>query len=238
MQILFLSTKYADDSNALASAAVKAGYDVRRLDYRDMDQVAEALKQGHSVSVFLGWLWSEALMERGVHFIQPSDRLLFDLDPASELRRAIKETSLGQVKTEHQIFIKPLNGKEFDGQVVDQAGLDFWLSVAGDIPVIQSEVVEIVSEYRFFVLDKQVVAASFYKGEAQEQEAATALAETLAKRVATHTYALDIGLMKDGSPLVIEANPVHQSGIYQADPHAILPCLQVSLAGKGTTAQT
>lgn len=103
-----------------------------------------------------------------------------------------------------------------------------------------SDVVEFVSEARFFVARQRISARSVYRvdediwGGTQfarlDTSAELRAMETLAAQVAEHVpgppgYVLDVGITTDGEPLVIEANPAWSSGPYDADPAGVLEAI-------------
>lgn len=127
------------------------------------------------------------------------------------------------------------------GDSLTQSGL------SKNVTVQLSETVEFGTEARFFVADRTIVAASLYKIDSEivwgseEFEPAAANVMTLveftrlkqfAESVVTDSrvdqppgWVLDVGMMSDGEPAVVEANAAWSSGPYDCESHSVLEAI-------------
>jgi len=225
MSHLFLGTRYTDDSIKFFNSAVEAKMPTSRLSFQQTDQVMGSLAVGEDTYVYMGWLWTERLKELGVKFEEPDDKLLLTL-PEEYTQRNIELTTLQGEYTES--FIKPLNGKSFDGLVINEEQWEDLKYIHGPIDILRASIVDFVSEYRFFIVEGVIVTMTHYLKEADRMSCALRLAERVVPRIEGFNYVLDVGITREGIPLVVEANPIHQSSIYNANAGRILPGLKVS----------
>jgi hypothetical protein len=135
-----------------------------------------------------------------------------------------------------RLFIRPDSGaKIFTGLAVEEGSDSFELqsmrqltSVTDDTLVLIAPAQDIGSEYRFYIVNGEVITASRYM-EAGKPSPGTDVDEhclALAKRVAglpwqiDLAYTCDIGLFVEygvASPKVVELNALSTSGLYQCD---------------------
>ncbi len=133
--------------------------------------------------------------------------------------RRIWETTLAEVHSlaDVPVFVKPLQvGKAFDGHVV-RAFRDLIQTAAfpDDLPVLASEPVNFVSEYRAFVLRREFVSIKHYKGDFRVfPDVAVFDAALAAYETAPVAYSLDFGVTDDRRTLLIETNDAHSLGGY------------------------
>jgi hypothetical protein len=148
------------------------------------------------------------------------------LHPAPpELRRfygrRIWETTLAEVR-QHQrpIFLKPLRAhKLFDGHVRRRELDDISRTahLEEELPVLASEVVTFVSEWRCFVREGQCVGARPYRGDYRDPVPDMSLVEPCIAafgRAAPAGYSLDLGRTIEGKTLVVEVNDGFSLGSY------------------------
>lgn len=107
-------------------------------------------------------------------------------------------------------------------------------------PVLLSEPVEWSAEFRYFVLDGEVVAGSPYLAHgrpvwrrtgtpAPVPAAGRAVAERLCAAMADRlppALVVDVGLIEERGWAVVEFNPVWSAGLLSSDPRAVLPALR------------
>lgn len=130
-------------------------------------------------------------------------------------------------------FVKPAKTKLFTGFVWhelaldsaysehDQEQLQALRSLPPDTMVWVSEPVRFLSEWRFYVLDGDIVSASRYDSDGAD-EAPSPNAEVVAEGIralraspgAPVSWALDAGVLDDGSTVVVEINDAWAIGLY------------------------
>jgi len=140
--------------------------------------------------------------------------------------RRVWPTTLGDVRqrfageSTEPVFVKPLAlAKEFAGLVLKkQSDLSRVQHLEDDLPLQGSEVVEFVSEWRYFVLRGVVVEVSHYKGNCFIHPDAATVRQAVAEYTGPPAaYGLDFGVTTDGKTLLIEANDGFAFGCYGLD---------------------
>ncbi|WP_435833204.1 ATP-grasp domain-containing protein [Kitasatospora purpeofusca] len=127
-------------------------------------------------------------------------------------------------------FLKPPADKLFAARVYpDGSGLPGPDALDDDTPVLVSDVVAFAVEYRLFVLDGAVRAASRYAADGGlavspevPPDALAFAADVLAAGGLPSAVVVDVGRLADGTWAVVEANPAWASGGYACDPEAVL----------------
>jgi hypothetical protein len=159
-------------------------------------------------------------------------------------------------------FVRPLDdSKVFPGSVIDGAEFKAWReavvaiqdefsTLTGDTEILIAPVQEIECEFRFFVIDKQVVTGSQYRefgytrkrrvnmdGQNEDSRANRALAfarQMVARWCPAKHFVLDVcmvGMM--GTPKVVEINSLTSAGFYACDTRAIVMALHEWMKQKG-----
>lgn len=129
-------------------------------------------------------------------------------------------------------FIRPdADSKAFDGAVYDAGGLaraTAALRDADSMPVVVAAPIQVDAEWRFFVIDGEIVACSEYRrwGEPSIEGAVPYAAIDLAAELAARwspapVYCLDLAATESRIG-VVEANCFNAARFYGADGHAIL----------------
>ncbi|MFN8376477.1 MAG: ATP-grasp domain-containing protein [Anaerolineae bacterium] len=238
MPTLILSPRYTPDSAALWKAALSIGWSVERLEsYR----VPEHL-QGEDFVIYGEGLFARIVAESlALALLEPPHDWLAGV-PIASLQRRLQFTTLVQARAEFQppLFVNPGDSsKSFDARVYQQqselpAG-DDWDDT---MPVIVSEPVSWLVEYRCFLLDGKAAALSVYKraeqtidnawnAPPQELEEARQFCNRLASSVhLPPSVVLDVGKIADRGWAVVEANPSWASGIYGCDVLEVLKVIQ------------
>lgn len=179
--------------------------------------------------------------EFGIGLLEPDDAWLPWLGRRFT-GRSIKAATLGEARLlRGPAFVKPPSAKSFparvysDGSHLPREGGE----LTPDTPVLISEVVTLVAEYRLFLLDGELTTASRYAvhgqldagpldGDPRERDV-RAFAKTLAcwRHTLPSGVVVDIGLARD--PLtgrerwvVVEANMAWFAHCYTADPDRVL----------------
>jgi hypothetical protein len=239
MPTLILSPRYSDDSIALRRAAIALGWDVMRLaswrcpdDFEPEDPVLHAEP-----------LFNTAVAEQlGLTVIEPPEDFLVRL-PREYVGRDVRLTTAAEARAlAGPVFLKPPNQKTFPAKVY-ASGAELADMPDGD-PVLTSEPVEWVAEFRFFVRERKVRAWSPYwlngavarNGDEWVVEpnlaaATRSLVDRLLDdpRVDTPAaLALDAGVIRGIGPAIVEANTASGAGIYGCDPRDVLDVLRAA----------
>lgn len=165
--------------------------------------------------------------------------------PQEYLGRKVEFMNLGRAMELKEIkFIKPADDKVFDARVYARVYAPGSLCPREIIPrdttpVLVSDPVNFVSEYRRFVRDKKVTTCSCYimNGEINEPKnwfkgseiVAAHLTNLLERDIITSEAAvIDLGYLDSGELVVIESNQAWASGIYGCDLAGVLEVLEVA----------
>lgn len=173
----------------------------------------------------------EALRCMNVPLPEPLD---YPVSLTRYLRREPKRTTMGAVRNSvHPVFVKPIAHKEFTGLIYrkgDPAARRAVVNVSSDCPVwVCDGILPPMSEYRVFVLDREIVGVKHYKGDwefAPERCEVESAVRDYSEAPAA--YALDFGVyMSDGpdrwtpdhnNSVLIEANDAFALGSYGLEP--------------------
>jgi len=165
----------------------------------------------------------DAFRKRGIRPVAPLD-IPRVLEPFCE--RRIEHTTLRQLLNSNPsfpIFVKPDGqGKLFDGTVVTNAyELELFKHYDSlDMDVIASEVIQILSEHRAFVIDRKIVDVRKYKGAYGTHPKLEVIENSISVWDDQHVaYCLDFGVTHDGKTVLIEANDAYALGTYGLDPY-------------------
>lgn len=118
-------------------------------------------------------------------------------------------------------FIKPASDiKAFTGYVVDDPRMiPLWSNNYAGTIVVQ-DVVDIVSEYRVYITNNQILGMKHYQGDYfkyPNPEIIHACKE-IGDKLNYHSYVLDFGVLSDGSTILIEPNDAFAIGDYGLEP--------------------
>jgi len=145
---------------------------------------------------------------------------------AEQLGRRVWRTTLGEVRgLETPVFLKPaLDDKAFHGHVRNAGGADASLTAYfGDgFEVLCSEVIDLVSEWRCFIVDGRPIDARQYKGSFRTPQPDYSVLDECLSRFSTapRGYALDLGVTAGGATLLVEVNDGYSLGSYGLGPAA------------------
>lgn len=237
MPTLVLSPRHSADDQALWRAAVQEGWDVVR-------PVGWRFPEGTRIAdpvVYMEPLMAPFIAQQiGVTIPELPNDWLPSL-PEQHRRRKVRLATVADARKEPcPFFLKPPNDKSFAAFACESHS-----DIPGDLedgqPVLISEVVRCEEEFRCFVADRQVVAASIYlKDGVLQKESGYECDEDDLKRAwdfaqsvcdDTHVWlppgvVIDMGRLGDGSWAVVEANAAWGSGIYGCDPVEVLMVLR------------
>lgn len=235
MPTLILTPRFTEDTQALWQAAVRLGWQVERLSsWRIPDHI-----KGIAEPV----LYSEALFgptlgeQIGLLLANPPEDWLVQL-PFEYRKRNIILTTLGEARAHPgPAFIKPPNDKSFPASVY--SGSELPQEYEDAMSVLISDVVHWDSEFRCFILDRQLMTFSLYArdGELQREQGfayveaeAVELADFVSRLLGDERVPLpratvvDVGVIKGKGWAVVEQNAAWGAGIYGCDPDC---CLEV-----------
>ncbi|MQS15318.1 DUF4343 domain-containing protein [Streptomyces kaniharaensis] len=242
--VLLLAPRINDTGLQLRTAAGRRG--LRAHTATTWRVPEELLGSGQQVHVYGGPLFGDAVgRELGLALLEPPADWLAGL-PRELTGRRVSCTTLAEARTlRGPAFVKPPVDKEFAARVYpDGAALPGPELLDGDTGVLVSDVVRFRREYRLFVMDGEVRAASRYAvdGELSVAPLGADGAEVLAFTgdvlaasgpALPSAVVVDVGTTDDGWA-VVEANAAWASGGYAADPDGVL---DVVLRSAGPLAQ-
>ena len=120
------------------------------------------------------------------------------------------------------IFVKPVpaDRKLFSGIVFRQFRDTIATAhVPPEYPVVCSDVVDFVSEYRAFVLESEVLGLRHYKGDFRVFPDPAVIDSAVATYSSSPTaYGIDFGVASDGRTLLVETNEAYSLGCYGLTP--------------------
>lgn len=183
--------------------------DIESLD--DLDQ--EVCLHGHIGDVWL------ALDKIG----KPRPEQLDYPDELKEyLGREITKTNLYNVRYSiKKQFVKPVFQKLFTGFIWSGIKSDR-LRIAtfdDDTECYVSDIVDFVSEYRCFILDKEILGVKIYKGDWSIAPNRSVIESAVLKfKSAPIAYSLDFGITNDSRTLLVEVNDGFSLGAYGLPP--------------------
>lgn len=134
--------------------------------------------------------------------------------------RKIWESTLGEIRADDHFkhFIKPLHGhKSFTGHVRTGAVADLAATsiYPNEMPILCSEVVNFISEYRGFVLNGKLIGLKHYAGDFRKMIDVSQVESAIKDyKDAPSAYSIDFGLIDDGRTLLVEVNDSFALGSY------------------------
>lgn len=175
--------------------------------------------------------WARVVSEQlGLRLVDPPSDWLSKLS-GDLLRRSVRfaESAHAHGPFTLPAFIKPADDKCFAARVYWP--MDEGMSNVQHGPILVSDVVRFVAEWRAWMLDGISHAVGFYRGDKRNDSdvarAKVAVYAALACRETGMNSAVvvDVGLLDNGATAIVEANPAYASGIYDADPAGVLSVL-------------
>jgi len=240
MPTLLLSARQTDDAQCLWRACIAEKWDVIRVHGWRVPEISP-----NDVAVYGEPLFAEHVAQTlGLRLQQPSVDWLPKLSHRWRGREVRLMTLREARKVSNRSFIKPAEEKCFEARVYS-SGAE--LPPPGPLPeelaVLVQEVVDWITEFRCFVLDRKVVTASAYWRDGQsakledgswssndaELAEANEFCETVLRDqtvVLPEAVAVDVGTIRNRGWAVIECNAAFGAGIYGCDPVAVLSVLR------------
>lgn len=138
-------------------------------------------------------------------------------------KRNIRYMTMGEFKQDSQmpVFAKPNRfAKEFVAGVIKNPDSKkyFFNDIDDDTPVLVSDVIDIVSEYRCYVLKGDLKGIKWYIGDIRVFPDVKVIdAAIIDYKSAPSAYVIDFGITKDGETVLIEVNDAWSVGNYGLD---------------------
>jgi hypothetical protein len=240
MPTLLLSSRQTDDAQKLWRACIAEKWNVIRVHAWRVPEISPK-----EVAVYGEPLFGELVAQTlGLRLQQPSFDWLPNL-PERWRGRAVRLATLAEArKVSSRSFIKPAEAKCFEARVyANGSELPAPGPLPEDLPVLVQEVVDWSIEFRCFVLERKVVAASAYwrNGQlSQSEDGLWAASDTELKEASNFceevlqdqsiplpvAVAMDVGMIRDRGWAVIECNAAFGAGIYGCDPVEVLRVLR------------
>jgi ATP-grasp domain, R2K clade family 2 len=175
-------------------------------------------------SIVVGWIRT---VRKAFSVLEVCDPPEVSIPPslAEYAGRRTWESTLGEIRKmdegEARFFIKPLEGhKLFTGHIRTGAMADLIATAmcSDETKILCSEVVNFVSEYRGFVLDKKLIGLKHYSGDFRKMIDTSVVEEAITKyKDAPRAHSIDFGLTDDGRTLLVEVNDAFSLGCYGLD---------------------
>ncbi len=163
----------------------------------------------------------------GFNLISPPDDFLNGIDE-TWLKRKLRLLALSDAKSlAFPTFLKSAVPKIFKAsiyQTVDDLNQEC-TKLPDSTMVINSEVVEFISEARAFIYNGIVLDCSVYEGSSEPKKAVSFITEFLSEVHVTKTFVLDIGEIAEKGWAIIEANASWGSGLNGCDAEKVLPAI-------------
>ncbi|MGC4047727.1 MAG: ATP-grasp domain-containing protein [Armatimonas sp.] len=176
----------------------------------------------------------------GVRLIEPPHDLLLRLDPRFTKRQiALSTLAKARKDLSRPMFVKSAIDKSIAARVYSSgADLPDQSVASDDLPVLLSEPVRWLQEWRLFIRWGRILAHSLYFRDGildivrtrEEKADMLRYAEPLVEEIVEllpDGVVLDIGIIEGAGWAVVEANPVWGGGIYGCEPPDVLRALEV-----------
>lgn len=228
MATLILQSPASYETRAVRTVAMQAEPGAFNVVNASMDQLAaqKALLAAGAVPIGSVEFVRAALKEAGL--AEPGN---MSYPPGCEpfLGRQVRTIRAGSVLG--RWFVKPVTTKRFNGFVFDSLAApaslnehdreqhEIFMGLEADEKVLISEVVEFISEWRFYIdpTSRTPVGSARYDpdgpDDAPSPDEKVVQAFLTAADIA-HPYAVDFGVTKDGNTLLVEANDFWALGLY------------------------
>lgn len=138
--------------------------------------------------------------------------------------RYIQYMTVGEFKNQYPsndmfpLFVKPNKySKEFIGGIVEskESFNNCFYDVSNDKELLVSEIVNFVSEYRGYVIDKELRGIKHYKGDFRIFPDMTVIDSAISDYTSQPIgYSIDFGITDDGRTLLVECNDGYSLGNY------------------------
>lgn len=135
--------------------------------------------------------------------------------------RKVWTSTLGQIRRdEPNCFIKPLKGQKlFTGHVRGHMGYLLQTAhLSDEVEVLCSEIVNFVTEWRGFVLNKELIGLKNYKGDFTRIPDSAVINQAIEEYISSPiAYAIDMALDDKDQTVLVEVNDAFALGSYGLD---------------------
>lgn len=198
---------------------------VKHVGINDLEEYQSDLKQGDTMAVGSVEFVRKAFLLAGKW--EP-DVVPYPAELTGYLHRSVLVTNLLGI-VGNRVFVKPTELKKFNGFVYnnsrklsdyddhDQDQLLILIRQPIDTKFYVSEVVEFLSEYRYYVDSNSNIlgSARYDPNEEDAPEPDLAIVKEMIARLDRKTpYALDVGVLKNGTTALVELNDAWAIGLY------------------------
>lgn len=236
MATLILSSRATPDSQRLWRAAIARQWDVER----SIGPKLPVPLPGGPYLIYHEALFAPLIAQQlGLSLIEPPEDWLARL-PAKYTQRWIQFTTMSVARSSiSPQFVKPPNDKSFTAQVYSN-GLDLPSEPNESSPVLISEPVRWMIEFRCFIVERRLATISPYledgilldRNEYQTDPVYVNSAFKFVEQLLSDStvelpraVVLDVGYIQNRDWAVVELNPAYSSGIYGCDADAVLDVL-------------
>lgn len=140
-------------------------------------------------------------------------------------KRKIWTSHLGNIRSiekfEKPLHIKPLYGhKLFNGSVIRSTkDLLTLTNVPSETEIIVQEYIEMLSEYRFYILNKEIIGVGFYNGNPVFMPDTSIVTNAIYSFINSPiAYSIDVAVTNNNDTIVIEVNDAFSLGFYGLNP--------------------
>lgn len=226
LQIILQNTGDAEARAVRMAAMLNDSISVTNASFEALDGHCEKLKNG---ALPVG---SVQFVRRAMELAGITEPQNMSYPPGCEpyARRKIWCSTAGQVLNMVGIrFIKSVDTKVFTGFVLDsdagalglnnhdQIQFNALCALASDASVWVSEPVQWISEFRYYVMNSEILGYARYDQEEAEVVPEPNLAvvkQCITDLAIVHPYALDMGVLSTGETAIVEANDAWAIGLY------------------------
>ena len=156
----------------------------------------------------------KALLKLGKNVPEPID---YPQELEQFLAREIKKVKYEDLSEDNfPYFIKPVKHKLFTGKVIRE--FKDLIGVYAEELYYTEDVINITSEYRVYIVNKEIVGVKHYKGSPYISPKEKTVKEMITKYTQQpKVYSLDVGVTQDNKTILIEANSGFSLGNYGLD---------------------
>jgi len=137
----------------------------------------------------------------------------------SYAQRSIRRITMGEYRKAHYLptFIKPdFKPKSFQaGVITKESSIEFFKDVKDDEQIMTSEVVDLVSEFRGYVVDRELKGMHLYQGDFRKYPDFKVVEQAIKDfKSQPRGYSIDFGVTEKGDTVLIECNDGFSLGNY------------------------
>lgn len=232
MPTLLLSPRYSDDSIALWRAAGALGWGTQRLQGWRLESRLEGEVVVYGEPLFAATVAQQldlVLLEAPFDWLARVPRDLVRRDVQFAHFRDVRALAFPR-------FVKPADDKSFPAAVYrSHMDIPGYIDMPGSVPILSSDPVTWLHEFRAFISDGELRALSLYlrageldiDGSEDELGAARAFLQgILPKLDLPPATVLDFGEISGTGWAIVEANPCWGAGLCSCEPAAVLEVLR------------